>query len=79
MDMADRLVVRQTDRQMAVRHKNGLANMKMDRTDELVANRQTENWTVKQTDGLANRQTDRNEKERLIGGKTDRLFNSKAN
>ncbi len=52
--------------------------MKMDRTDELVANRQTENWMVKQTDGLANRQTDRNEKERLIGGKTDRLLNSQA-
>jgi len=34
MDMADRLVVRQTDRQMTVRQKNGLANMKMDRTDE---------------------------------------------
>jgi hypothetical protein len=76
--MADILVVRQTDRQMTVRQKNGLANMKMDRTNELGANRQTENWMVKQTDGLANRQTDRNEKERLIGGKTDRLLNSKA-
>ncbi len=43
-----------------------------------MANRQSENWTVKQTDGLASGQTDRNEKERLIGGKTDRLLNSKA-
>jgi len=41
-----------------------------------MANRQTENWMVKQTDGLANRQTDRNEKERLIGGKSQNVNQS---